>query len=156
MDRAVSGPVRDLLVICALLVLAAPVFAQVAPTNGGANQASGGDTVAEVVVTGTHILQSSAGQAQPVQSISAEKILESGFTDVSSVLQNIPQAGASLTTAAQSDSSNGSATEINLRNLGANHSELVSARTRYEVFFDDERNKSLRPRKYQAIMKRPE
>jgi iron complex outermembrane receptor protein len=114
------------LVICALSVLAAPVvFAAAAPDSTGSNEAPAGDELSTVVVTGTHILQSSAGQAQPVQSISAEQILQSGFTDVSSVLQNIPQAGASLTTAAQSNSSNGSATTINLRNLGANRTLVL-------------------------------
>src|ERR1700761_4766173 len=124
-DRAASRPVPDLLVICALLVLAAPVFAQVPSDSSDAKEAPAGAEVSTVVVTGTHILQSSAGQAQPVQSISAEQILQSGFTDVSSVLQNIPQAGASLTTAAQSNSSNGSATTINLRNLGANRTLVL-------------------------------
>jgi iron complex outermembrane receptor protein len=114
------------LVICASSVLAASVvFAQAAPDSSDSNQAPAGDELSTVVVTGTHILQSSAGQAQPVQSISAEQILQSGFTDVSSVLQNIPQAGASLTTAAQSNSSNGSATTINLRNLGANRTLVL-------------------------------
>jgi iron complex outermembrane recepter protein len=109
----------------ALTVLtAAAVFAQAAP-GGDSNEATAGNDLSTVVVTGTHILQSSAGQAQPVQSISAEQILQSGFTDVSSVLQNIPQAGASLTTAAQSNSSNGSATTINLRNLGANRTLVL-------------------------------
>jgi iron complex outermembrane receptor protein len=72
-----------------------------------------------VEITGTHILQSSAGAAQPIQSISSEQIAKSGFTTISSVLQNMPQAGASLTSQAQSDSSNGDATEIDLRYLGA-------------------------------------
>jgi len=111
-------------VTCAAAV--APVaFAQTAAKNGGSNQASAVEELSTVVVTGTHILQSSAGAAQPVQSISAEQILQSGYTSVSAVLQNIPQAGASLTSQAQSDSSNGNATEINLRNLGASRTLVL-------------------------------
>lgn len=78
-----------------------------------------------IVVTGTHILQSNAGEAQPIQSISANQILNSGYTTISSVLQNIPQAGASLTSAAQSDSSNGDATTIDLRYLGASRTLVL-------------------------------
>ena len=81
--------------------------------------------LATVEITGTHILQSSAGAAQPIQSISADQIAQSGFTTISSVLQNIPQAGASLTSAAQSDSSNGDATEIDLRYLGASRTLVL-------------------------------
>ena len=126
MDRAVCRAVHYGWVTCALSALAAPVaLAQTAPDNGGPGESSAVEDLSTVVVTGTHILQSSAGQAQPVQSISAEQILQSGFTDVSSVLQNIPQAGASLTTTAQSNSSNGSATTINLRNLGANRTLVL-------------------------------
>lgn len=146
MDKAISSAVHFGLVTCALLVLLVPVaFAQSATSNGGgpnetlvaadsartgppdsdSNQAPAGEGLSTVVVTGTHILQSSAGQSQPVQSISAEQILQSGFTDVAAVLQSIPQAGASLTTTAQSNSSNGSATTINLRNLGANRTLVL-------------------------------
>ena len=78
-----------------------------------------------VEITGTHILQSSAGASQPIQSISSDQIAKSGFTTVSAVLQNIPQAGASLTSQAQSDSSNGDATEIDLRYLGASRTLVL-------------------------------
>lgn len=126
MDRTISRPVRVALALGVLSVLAfRVVFAQEVADAGSSSRPPAGDEVSTVVITGTHILQSSAGQAQPVQSISAEEIAQSGFTDVSSVLQRIPQAGASLTTAAQSDSSNGSATEINLRNLGANRTLVL-------------------------------
>ena len=81
--------------------------------------------LATVEITGTHILQSNAGASQPIQSISAEQIQKSGFTTISSVLQNMPQAGASLTSQAQSDSSNGDATEINLRYLGASRTLVL-------------------------------
>jgi iron complex outermembrane receptor protein len=78
-----------------------------------------------VVVTGTHILGSNAGESQPIQSLTANQILKSGYTAISSVLQNIPQAGASLTSAAQSDTSNGDATTIDLRYLGANRTLVL-------------------------------
>jgi iron complex outermembrane receptor protein len=78
-----------------------------------------------VEITGTHILQSSAGASQPIQSISASQILQSGYTTISSVLQNIPQSGESLTSEAQSDSSNGDATEIDLRYLGASRTLVL-------------------------------
>jgi iron complex outermembrane recepter protein len=92
-------------------------------TPGPANSASRSEPLLQqlltVEITGTHILQSSAGAAEPIQSITSEAIAKSGFTTISSVLQNMPQAGASLTSQAQSDSSNGDATEIDLRYLGA-------------------------------------
>ena len=120
MDRVFSRAVRYGWVTCALAALCVPVVSAQETLAARADE-----DLSTVVVTGTHILQSSAGQAQPVQSISAQQILQSGFTDVASVLQNIPQAGASLTTTAQSNSSNGSATTINLRNLGANRTLVL-------------------------------
>jgi iron complex outermembrane receptor protein len=114
-------------VTCALSALSIPAaLAQTAPAASGANApAPELQSLSTVVVTGTHILQSSAGDAQPIQSISASQILQSGYTNVSTVLQNIPQAGASLTSEAQSDSSNGDATTINLRYLGANRTLVL-------------------------------
>jgi outer membrane receptor protein involved in Fe transport len=114
-------------VTCALSALSIPAaFAQTAPAASGANApAPELQALSTVVVTGTHILQSSAGEAQPIQSISASQILQSGYTNVSTVLQNIPQAGASLTSEAQSDSSNGDATTIDLRYLGASRTLVL-------------------------------
>ena len=138
-NKTVHRGVQYALISCALSAFAAPgAFAQTAvaaggpaaepaqsgPTNGGAAQPELAE-LTTVVVTGTHILQSSAGQAQPIQSISANQILQSGYTNVSTVLQNIPQAGASLTSEAQSDSSNGDATTIDLRYLGASRTLVL-------------------------------
>ncbi|HEV2442657.1 MAG TPA: TonB-dependent receptor [Steroidobacteraceae bacterium] len=96
------------------------------PANGSASSPPQVITeLATVEITGTHILQSSAGASQPITSISADQILQSGYTTISSVLQNIPQSGSSLTSEAQSDSSNGDATEINLRYLGASRTLVL-------------------------------
>jgi iron complex outermembrane recepter protein len=95
------------------------------PADGAPAPAPIIQELATVEITGTHILQSSAGASQPIQSISADQILKSGYTTIASVLQNIPQAGASLTSEAQSDSSNGDATEIDLRYLGANRTLVL-------------------------------
>jgi iron complex outermembrane recepter protein len=138
-NKTVHRGVQYALIGCALSALAAPaVFAQTAPAasgpaaepaqSGPANGAVTEPALAElttVVVTGTHIMQSSAGEAQPIQSISANQILQSGYTNVSTVLQNIPQAGASLTSEEQSDSSNGDATTIDLRYLGASRTLVL-------------------------------
>ena len=96
-----------------------------APANGAAAPAPIIQELATVEITGTHILQSSAGASQPIQSISADAIAQSGFTTIANVLQNIPQAGNSLTSQAQSDSSNGDATEIDLRYLGASRTLVL-------------------------------
>lgn len=145
MNRIVHRGVQYALLSCALSALAAqaafaqaattsggpsaspagPQSAQTGPANGSSNQPLAVTELSTVVVTGTHILQSSAGAAQPIQSISANQILQSGYTNVSSVLQNIPQAGASLTSQQQSDSSNGDATEIDLRYLGASRTLVL-------------------------------
>lgn len=78
-----------------------------------------------VEITGTHITETSVGEAQPITNISALQIQQSGFTTISQVLQNIPEASNSLTSAAQSDSSNGDAEEINLRALGASRTLVL-------------------------------
>jgi iron complex outermembrane receptor protein len=144
------------LISCALSALAIPAAtAQTAPAAGPQSAQTGPPESAAnqpvlaqlstVVVTGTHILQSSAGAAQPIQSISANQILQSGYTNVSSVLQNIPQAGASLTSQAQSDSSNGDATEINLRYLGANRTLVLVNGQRWTPQLDGTVNLSAIP-----------
>ena len=80
-------------VTCALSALSLPgAFAQTAPANTGPSPSAPApelQALSTVVVTGTHILQSSAGESQPIQSISASQILQSGYTNVSVVLQNI-------------------------------------------------------------------
>ena len=127
MKRTLRRGLQHASVTCAMSALAIPAaLAQTAPAGSGSNApAPEMAALSTVVVTGTHILQSSAGDAQPIQSISASQILQSGYTNVSVVLQNIPQAGASLTSEAQSDSSNGDATTINLRYLGANRTLVL-------------------------------
>jgi outer membrane receptor protein involved in Fe transport len=95
------------------------------PANSATDQTLADTPLSTVLVTGTHILQSNAGEAQPIQSISANQIAQSGFTAISSILQNIPQAGASLTFASQSFVSNGDATTVNLRYLGANRTLVL-------------------------------
>lgn len=78
-----------------------------------------------IEITGTHIMETSVGDAQPITNISALQIQQSGFTTIAQVLQNIPQASSSLTSAAQSDTSNGDAEEINLRALGASRTLVL-------------------------------
>lgn len=144
MNRTILRCILCALLGCAVSALATPsALAQAASVNG-AKQASAGTQEAQTVtadnaasqtsenaplitveITGTHILQSSAGATQPIQTISEKQILQSGFTTISSVLQSIPEAGASLTSAAQSDSSNGDATEIDLRYLGASRTLVL-------------------------------
>ena len=124
---------------------AAPLAAQTGPANGGSGQTPVIAELSTVMITGTHIMQPSAEAAQPIQSISADQILQSGYTNVSSVLQNIPQAGASLTSQAQSDSSNGDATEINLRYLGANRTLVLVNGQRWTPQLDGTVNLSAIP-----------
>src|SRR5581483_7910129 len=163
-NTTVHRGVQYALVSCALAALVAPAaLAQTAAASGGpnataaaresaqagpANDAGHTPVIAElstVLVTGTHIMQPGAEATQPIQSISADQILQSGYTNVSSVLQNIPQAGASLTSQAQSDSSNGDATEINLRYLGANRTLVLVNGQRWTPQLDGTVNLSAIP-----------
>lgn len=141
MNRTIRRGIRHAL-LSGALVLAIPIALAQTPSASGANQAttrvaqtvtadnaatqtSVSSQLVTVEITGTHILQSATGDAEPIQSISEKQILQSGYTTIASVLQNIPEAGASLTSAAQSDSSNGDATEIDLRYLGASRTLVL-------------------------------
>lgn len=126
MNRTVRDGVRYALMTCALSAFASPaVFAQSAQASATQNQNNATTQLGTVTVTGTRIKQTSVETAQPITIVTAAQIRASGFTTVGQVLQNITQAGESLTPAAQVQSSNNSASTIDLRYLGASRTLVL-------------------------------
>jgi outer membrane receptor protein involved in Fe transport len=81
-------------------------------------------SVDDIVVTGSRLGISGYQAPTPVTVVSAERLLRDAHTDLSSVLQNLPAVGPSISTnsgAATQSSSSGTAglAIVNLRNLGA-------------------------------------
>lgn len=81
-----------------------------------------GTNLSQIVVTGSHIPQTSIATSQPVVTISRQQIDATGFTSLGQILQNLSQAGASFNSqdnffiGPYSTGFEG----INLKNLGSN------------------------------------
>lgn len=119
MNRTIDSGVRYALMTCALSALASPaVFAQSALSGNAQNQNTATTQLKSVEVTGTRIKRSNVETAQPITVITAKQIRETGVSTVAEVLQNITQAGSSLTREAEIQGKN-SATNIDLRYFGA-------------------------------------
>lgn len=128
MNMTIRSGVRYALMTCALSALASPmVFAQGAPASNNQNQNQNAATtqLGKVEVTGTRIKRSSVETAQPVTIITAAQIRATGLATVGEVLQNITQAGDSLTPEGQVQSSNNSASTIDLRYLGSSRTLVL-------------------------------
>ncbi|WP_246386655.1 TonB-dependent receptor plug domain-containing protein [Gluconacetobacter sacchari] len=109
--------------------LASPAFAQTAASSqtgtlsavnaassSGMSDSSGGESV---VVTGSFLRSSNNTSANPVQTITAREIQQSGSTTLGDYLQRLPSIGSSGTTNNQTNATDGlSCTD--LRNLGSN------------------------------------
>ena len=85
-----------------------------APASG---TASGATNLSKIVVTGSHIPQTSVATAQPVITISRQEIDASGFTTTGQLLQNLPSAQGALNV--QFNNGGNGATFINLHGLGS-------------------------------------
>lgn len=108
---------KSTLFCTAALVFASPALAQTAATQAAPA------ALEEVVVTASRITISGYQQPTPVTVVSAEKMARDGHTDLSSIIQQLPSAGASSSPNTANGSQSVSAgtaglSLVNLRGLG--------------------------------------
>lgn len=94
--------------------------------TAGTSAANGQDALEEVLVTGTRMVRSNATTAQPISTISAEQLMQSGTTDIGEILNDNPALLSSITSSnslddeasnvSSADNVGGSA--LDLRGLG--------------------------------------
>lgn len=91
----------------------------------------GGEEVSEIVVTGSRIARGGYNQPTPVNVLNAEAIEQSGFSNVSDILNRTPQVGVGLGSANSYFNGDAGASFINLRGLGTERTlVLVNGRRR--------------------------
>ncbi|SFJ16590.1 TonB dependent receptor [Sphingomonas sp. NFR04] len=107
----------------AVALFAAPAFAQ--DQNGTADAAQQG-AGSEIVVTGSRIARPDLQSSTPVAVVSAERIEQTGASNVQDVLATLPSVGqnVSRTSSNFSNTGNGTAT-VNLRNLGSSRTLVL-------------------------------
>jgi outer membrane receptor protein involved in Fe transport len=107
----------------AVAFFAAPAFAQ--DENGAADTAQQGAGT-EIVVTGSRIARPDLQSSTPVAVVSAERIEQTGASNIQDVLATLPSVGqnVSRTSSNFSNTGNGIAT-INLRNLGSSRTLVL-------------------------------
>ncbi len=96
------------------MVGAGAALAQTAPASG---TSSGSTKLSQIVVTGSHIPQTSIATAQPVLTINRSQIEATGYTTVGQLLQNLTQSGQALNE--QFNNGGNGSEEINLHQLGS-------------------------------------
>lgn len=107
------------LITSALSIWSAPALAQSSASGG---QDAGGVTTDEIVVTGSRIAQSGANMPTPVTIIGQDLIAQTGASQLSEVIANLPEVrtDVSATTAFVAGGGNGPGNNlVNLRGLGA-------------------------------------
>ena len=82
-----------------------------------------GETLEDVVVTGSRIKRADAETAQPVLVVTRADIEKTGLTSVGDVVQRLAEAGPSINT--QFNNGGDGSTTIDLRNLGANRTLVL-------------------------------
>ncbi|GAA0735428.1 MULTISPECIES: TonB-dependent receptor domain-containing protein [Sphingomonas] len=107
----------------AVAFFAAPAFAQ--DQNGAADAAQQGAGT-EIVVTGSRIARPDLQSSTPVAVVSAERIEQTGASNIQDVLATLPSVGqnVSRTSSNFSNTGNGTAT-VNLRNLGSSRTLVL-------------------------------
>ena len=107
--------------LCSALAMLTVANAQTAP-------AASSDTteLQELVVTGSRLERSAQDQPTPVTTLSQEKIAQTGFSNLSDVLMQLPQVGYGAGTAdGENYGQDAGATFINLRGLGTNRTLVL-------------------------------
>lgn len=106
-------------------MIALPAAAQTADAPA-AQPAQSGDTGADIVVTGSRIARPDLQASVPVIAVDAERIQDTGASNVQDVLATLPAVGqnVSRTSSNFSNTGNGTAT-LNLRNLGASRTLVL-------------------------------
>ena len=97
------------------LVGAGAALAQTAAPAAGT--AGGTQKLSNIVVTGSHIPQTSIATAQPVITINRQEIDNTGFTTTGELLQNLTQSGTALNV--QFNNGGNGQQQINLHDLGS-------------------------------------
>jgi len=120
--NSLRGAVRYALVMSASTLAIAPLHAQEPPGDQSA--------VAEVIVTGSRIVQPNQVSTSPVQVVTNEDIRVGGKLDVTDVLNDMPQInsnslGQDLGNRTSGLSSAGGVSTANLRGLGANRTLVL-------------------------------
>lgn len=111
-------------ITCALAI--APAIAQTPEGGQDASQSTRSSqadakppqTLGQITVTGSHLLQSAIQTTQPVVTITQQEIRSSGYQTVGQLLQNLPSVGPSINMT-YNQTQNGIAS-INLHDLGSN------------------------------------
>jgi outer membrane receptor protein involved in Fe transport len=106
-------------------LIALPAAAQTADAPA-AQPAQSGDTGADIVVTGSRIARPDLQASVPVIAVDAERIQDTGASNIQDVLATLPAVGqnVSRTSSNFSNTGNGTAT-LNLRNLGASRTLVL-------------------------------
>jgi iron complex outermembrane recepter protein len=115
--------------------------AQAQTTTGG--NSAGVAQLQEVVITGSLIARTSVETPNPVQVLSSKDLVQSGYTDVSDVLRNIPSNGASTLSQSFSFAFASGASGISLRGLSVGDTLVLIDGERtvpYPLLDDNERS----------------
>ncbi|MET3723897.1 TonB-dependent receptor plug domain-containing protein [Sphingomonas trueperi] len=107
----------------AVALFAAPAFAQ---DQNGATDAAQQGAGTEIVVTGSRIARPDLQSSTPVAVVSAERIEQTGASNIQDVLATLPSVGQNIsrTSSNFSNTGNGTAT-VNLRNLGSSRTLVL-------------------------------
>jgi outer membrane receptor protein involved in Fe transport len=117
---------RRLLYIAALAMTCVPAFAQVTP----ATTEPAAEAITEVIVTGTRIAAPNAVSTSPIQVISSEYIATTGKTDISDIIEQLPQnlnnsLGQDLGNTTSGLTTPGGVSTADLRGLGPNRTLVL-------------------------------
>ena len=114
---------RSVLLFTAMFI-SAPLVAQDADAD-----AEAAETLEEVIVTGSRIRRDPLNEAAPIMNISDGDLVDTGLTNLGSILQQLPITGSAINTKFNVPGNSGfpkdgngigaGATQISLRNLGA-------------------------------------
>ena len=126
MNNAVRHRLLTSTLLVGALAVSAPAWAQEqdAPTVKPVTQPS--DEATDIVVTGSRIARPDLQASVPVVSVSAERIQDTGASNIQDVLATLPSVGQNLsrTSSNFANTGNGAAT-VNLRNLGASRTLVL-------------------------------
>ena len=114
---------RSVLAFGLALSLSVPVFAQTVAREQAAVAADNSD-LQEVLVTGSRIARKEVEGPSPVTIVTGEELKNQGFTTVYEVMNNLTQSFTAQTPPSWG-STNVNARQLNLYNLGPNHSLLL-------------------------------
>lgn len=114
--------IRTLLLASACAALPLPAFAQDAPAPAEPEAEAAGD----IVVTGSRIAREAYDTAAPTITVSSEDLTESGDSELSETLADLPQLSSTLNdSTVTGNTQNSGLSSIQLRNLGDNRTLVL-------------------------------